>query len=318
MAGELHVVVGATGALGAAVVRHLSAAGAPVRAVVRDRERAMQLLPAGVELAVADATERDTLLATCSGAKVIYHCLNVPYQEWMAVMPQLTTNVVKAAQEHEAVLVFPGNVYGYGKFKRIPTPETHPLIATSRKGLLRNSLEQTLMNAHRAGQARVVIARLPDFFGPNVTNKLFGEMIFAAAVRGRKVKWVGRIDVPHDFVFIDDAAAACVLLGEREATWGESWHVPGAGPVTAREFLTEVCRAAAAPVRISALPSWVLSVVGFFDDEAREVAEISYLFTQPQVLDGGKFRAAFPDFHFTPHAEAIAHTVEWFKAQGSV
>lgn len=314
MAGELHVVVGATGALGAAVVRHLQAAGTPVRAVVRDRERASELLPAGVEMVTADATDRDGVVAACTGARVIYHCLNVPYQEWMAVMPQVTTNVLKAAQEHEAVLVFPGNVYGYGKFKRIPTPETHPLTATSRKGVLRNSLEQTLMNAHRGGQVRVVIPRLPDFFGPNVTNKLFGEMIFAAAVRRRKVKWVGRLDVVHDFVFIDDAAAACVLLGQAEAAWGESWHVPGAGAVTAKEFLAAVCQAAGAPVRISALPGWMLTVAGFFDDGAREVAEVSYLFTHPQALDGSKFRAAFPDFRFTPHSEAIARTVEWFRA----
>jgi len=314
MSRELHVVVGATGALGAAVVRHLAAAGAPVRAVARDAERAQALLPPGVEIVTADALDRDAVLTACAGARVIYHCLNVPYQEWMAVMPQVTTHVLKAAQEHEAVLVFPGNVYGYGRFKRIPAPESHPRTATSRKGQLRNALEQTLMNAHQGGQVRVVIPRLPDFFGPHVTNKLFGEMIFAAAVRRKKVKWVGRLDVPHDFVFIDDAAAACVLLGQTEAAWGESWHVPGAGPLTAREFLTAVCRAAQAPVRIAALPAWMLTVAGWFDDGAREVAEIGYLFTEPQVLDGSKFRAAFPDFQFTPHEEAIARTVAWFQA----
>ncbi len=314
MAGELHVVVGATGALGAAVVRHLARAGAPVRAVVRHAARAQALLPPGVDIVTADALDRDGVVTACAGAKVIYHCLNVPYQEWMALMPPLTTNVLKAAQEHEAVLVFPGNVYGYGKFKRIPAPESHPRTATSRKGQLRNTLEQTLANAHKGGQVRVVIPRLPDFFGPNVTNKLFGEMIFAAAVKRRKVRWVGRLDVPHDFVFIDDAAAACVRLGGTEAAWGESWHVPGAGPLTAREFLTAVCRAAQAPVRIATLPGWMLTVAGLFDDGAREVAEISYLFTQPQVLDGSKFRATFPDFRFTPHEEAIARTVAWFKA----
>jgi nucleoside-diphosphate-sugar epimerase len=309
------VVVGATGALGAAVVRHLVAAGAPVRAVARDAGRAQALLPAGVEVVTADALHREGVVSACAGAKTIYHCLNVPYQEWMAVMPHVTTNVLQAAQEHDAVLVFPGNVYGYGKFKRIPTPESHPRTATSRKGQLRNALEQTLTNAHQGGQVRVVIPRLPDFYGPHVTNKLFGEMIFAAAVARRTVKWVGRLDVLHDFVFIDDAAAACVRLGQTEAAWGDSWHVPGAGPLTAREFLTAVCRAAQAPVRMSALPAWLLTVAGFFADGAREVAEIAYLFTQPQVLDGSKFRAAFPEFRFTPHEEAIARTVAWFQTR---
>ena len=34
--------------------------------------------------------------------------------------------------------------------------------------------------------------------------------IFEAALAGKKASWLGKLDVPHDLVYIHDAAAACV------------------------------------------------------------------------------------------------------------
>lgn len=46
---ELHVVLGASGALGCAVVHHLvEAEGLPVRAVARDANKAAEMLPEGL------------------------------------------------------------------------------------------------------------------------------------------------------------------------------------------------------------------------------------------------------------------------------
>src|SRR5713101_5271440 len=53
-------------------------------------------------------------------------------------------------------------------------------------------------------------------------------------------KWIGKLDVPHDFVFIDDAAAAAIMLAGAEELPGQVWHVPGPGPLTGREFVEMV------------------------------------------------------------------------------
>lgn len=61
------LVAGATGATGRRVVEELVQAGVPVRALVRDADRARALLPAGVELAVADVGDRPALERALQG-----------------------------------------------------------------------------------------------------------------------------------------------------------------------------------------------------------------------------------------------------------
>lgn len=154
--------------------------------------------------------------------------------------------------------------------------------------------------------------RCPRATKPHTTNQLFAP-IFSGALKGRKANWMGRLDLPHDLVFIDDAAAACVLLGETDGAYGQAWHIPGAGPVTGREFLTQVFAAAGRSPRVGVLPAWLVRLAGLFDKGAREMVELMYEFEEPLVLDGGKFAGAFPGFRYTTHAEAVGQTLDWFS-----
>ena len=61
-------VVGATGETGQRIVRELVAREIPVRAIVRDREAAESLLPAGVETVVADVGDRSGVEAAIGDA----------------------------------------------------------------------------------------------------------------------------------------------------------------------------------------------------------------------------------------------------------
>jgi len=237
MRSKLHVVIGASGGLGSAILRQLASDGNDARGVVhRLPGNGRPGIPESVELVQADALDGPSMLRACEDASVVYHTVNVPYQEWEAVMPLVTSNILSSAEAVGAKLVFPGNVYGYGRFEGTEATEGHPLGATSRKGQLRNALERTLMEAHHSGRVKVVVPRFPDFYGPNVTNRIFGGL-FLAALAGRKASWIGKLDVPHDLVFVEDAARASVMLAETEDAYGQAWHIPGAGPVSGRRFI---------------------------------------------------------------------------------
>jgi nucleoside-diphosphate-sugar epimerase len=136
--GQVHVVFGAAGSLGAAIVRRLDALGMPTRSIVRSLDHAKQVLPqqATIEIKVGDALNPESVRALCHDADIIYHCVNVPYQHWSEIMPKVTDNILAGAKEAKATIVFPGNVYGYGRFQNIPATEDHPLAATSKKGKL--------------------------------------------------------------------------------------------------------------------------------------------------------------------------------------
>jgi nucleoside-diphosphate-sugar epimerase len=147
----MHVVFGAGGALGASIVRNLAQQNKAVRAVVRDVGRARKVLPGSAEIVVADASKPDSIKPAFQNASVIYHCVNVPYDKWTDVMSLVTDNILAGAIESQANVVFPGNVYVYGPFQKIPAPEDHPLAGTTKKGRLRIALEKKLMGAYNNG-----------------------------------------------------------------------------------------------------------------------------------------------------------------------
>jgi nucleoside-diphosphate-sugar epimerase len=308
----MHVVIGAGGALGAAIVQNLAQQNKDVRAVVRDVDRARKVLPSSAEIVVADASKPESINSVLQDGSIIYHCTNVPYDKWTEVMPLVTDNILAGAIEKQANVVFPGNVYVYGRFQRIPASEDHPQAATSKKGKLRISLEKKLMDEHRNGKVKVVIPRFPDYYGPNVTNNLM-KPIFTAAVSGEKARWIGSLDTRHDFVFIEDAAAACVILGETASSYGEVWHVPGAGAITGREFIDMAFKAAGKEPNTGLLGGRVIRVAGWLNPEVRELTELMYEFEEPLVLDGSKFSTRFPTFKYTPHEEGIKRAIQWYQ-----
>ena len=120
------VVFGATGALGSAIVRVLTDQGQKVRAFVRNIEKARIVLPTEVEMYSGDVLEKEAARAACMDAEVVYNCVNVPYSKWETVMPTLVDNTIISASAAGAVLLFPGNVYGYGEFRFQPITEEHP------------------------------------------------------------------------------------------------------------------------------------------------------------------------------------------------
>src|SRR5215217_1495660 len=123
---DLHVVVGASGATGGALVRELARRGRRVRAVNRAGDAAV---PAGVERLAADVATRDGAKAACAGAAVVYHCAQPPYTDWPAAFPPLTDAIAEGAAAAGAKLVLADNLYLYGPHTG-PLTEDLPAAAT--------------------------------------------------------------------------------------------------------------------------------------------------------------------------------------------
>lgn len=312
-----HVVFGAGGALGSAIVRRLAADGKNVRAVVHSSDLAHGVLPESAQIEVAEGTDAKSVHKASRDAGIIYHCINVPFDKWATLLPKVSENTLACARQTGAVLLFPGNVYGYGPLQQVPATEDHPLAATSKKGQLRNQIERQILDAHEAGQVRAVIPRFPHFYGPNVTSRLTLP-IFRTALSAAAGSWPGNPNVPHDFVYIDDAAAACILLAQSNKAYGQTWHVPGPGPLTGRQFVEMVYAAAGTEPKIEPVGENALKFSGGGMADTADLSELMYLYEQPLVLDGSKFARAFPGFRYTPHAKAIQYTIDWLQEHSVV
>src|SRR5687768_4410380 len=66
------LVTGATGKVGSELVQQLTAAGQPVRALVRDPEKAARTLPAEVELARGDLGDPASIAAALEGVDRLF------------------------------------------------------------------------------------------------------------------------------------------------------------------------------------------------------------------------------------------------------
>jgi len=83
-ADQLHVVLGATGGAGGALVSELAGGGRRVRAVSR---KPAADLPEGVEQLATDAADPAQTRTACQGATAVHHCVQPPCQRWAAQFP---------------------------------------------------------------------------------------------------------------------------------------------------------------------------------------------------------------------------------------
>ncbi|MEX1343909.1 MAG: NAD-dependent epimerase/dehydratase family protein [Candidatus Limnocylindrales bacterium] len=307
-----HVVLGAGGGTGTAIVDELLRRGLPVRAVTRRPESVGE----GVEHVVADLNDPAAARDALSGAAVVYHAASPPYHTWTTTFPALNDSVVAATSAAGARLVFADNLYMYGPGSGVMTEDT-PIRATDKKGVLRASMAEKLLLAHTAGELEVVIGRSPDYFGPGGTNSALGENTFGAALAGKTVRWVGSPDVPHSVAYLPDMARAFVTLGLSPEAAGKVWHLPTCGAPTGREFVAAIAAASGRDVAISGTPRWLLQLVGLVNRAAREMTVIYYQWSEPFVSSDAAYQEAFGPDPATPLAEAVAATAAWFEARAS-
>lgn len=308
----LHVVFG-TGQVGLALAARLSGRGLAVRAVSRHRPAA---LADGVDWRPADVTNGQAATDAANGAAVVYQCLNAPYTQWPTLFPPLQSNVISAAEHADALLVTLENLYGYGPTGGQPMTEDLPLAATTSKGRTRAMMTQELLAAAEAGRIRVAVGRASDFFGAGVDQSSLGARVFANAVAGKRADFIGNPDLLHSYSYVPDIAAGLATLGTDARAVGQIWHLPGPETVTTRAILDLVAAEVKHPVGIRNVPKLAVRAIGLVSPMMRELAEMSYEFEEPFILDTTKYDRTFGS-EATPLAAALEATLAWYQTNRS-
>ena len=154
MSEDLHVIFG-TGPVGSWIATTLAGQGARVRAVNRSG-KPNALMPAGVEVVSADASDPAQAIEAAGGASVVYQALNPPYHQWSELFPGLQAGAMAAAKAANARYVSIDNLYMYGLVDGAIT-ESSPIAPNSRKGELRARMAADVLAAHTAGDIRAAI-----------------------------------------------------------------------------------------------------------------------------------------------------------------
>ena len=267
-------VAGATGALGRRLVPLLVAGGHQVTAMTRRVGRTMELYAAGAEPVVADALDRDAVLAAVTAARpeaVVHQLTDLAgvtsmrrFDQGFAATNRLRTegtdHLLEAARAAGASRFVAQSFAGW-PFARVGGPvktEDDPLDPDPPAELRRTldairRLESAVLGAD--GLEGLVL-RYGGFYGPGTSVGAGGSML--EDLRRRRFPMVGAGTGVWSFVHIDDAAAATVAAVERGAPG--IYQIVDDDPAPVSAWLPELAAAVGArPPR--RLPAWVARLV---------------------------------------------------------
>lgn len=308
------VVLG-LGPVGATIAAHLLEQGRAVRVVTRSGSG-----PEGAERVRADVLDHDALARAISDAPAIHMAFHAPYdaRSWARLLPAMEAGVLAHAARTGAAVATAESLYAFD-------PATSPFTAASpqrppsRKGAVR----RTLLAARGASRARVTSVVAGDFVGPRVLMSHAGERMVLPLLSGGTFRPVGDVDLPHAFTHVPDLAAA--MVAATQARGADDGHVlvlaPHAGPISMRELVALFAATAGVPTpRLAPMSQRLLSAVGLVVPSVREIAEVTYQFTQAFEIDvdAATADARALGLTATPWPEAIAETVAWWRSRTPV
>ena len=305
------VVVGA-GPVGRAVVSRLRRSGVVPTVVTRSG--------ATVDGAISvahDISRPDGVPEALRDATVFFMCAQPRYHRWTTEYRPLQDSVLRACERSGAALIATENLYGYGSGAGAidqPINESTPLATTTRKGRVRAEAWHDLAAAHDSGRVRCAAVRASDFFGPGVTDSMFGGRFFGALAADKPASVFGPVELRHSATYVADLASAMVRVAERPELLGRAWLAPTAPATSVSALIDLAATAAGVRARHRRLSRSMLRTVGIFDPGARETVEMLYQWERDFTVDSSVSDAAL-GLSPTPLDRSVELTMAAWRGQ---
>jgi nucleoside-diphosphate-sugar epimerase len=304
------LVLGATGGIGgetaAALVRH----GWTVIAMTRERAKREPLKR--VRWVQGDAMLAEDIRRAAQGVQVIVHAVNPPgYRDWNKLVLPMIDNSIAAAKAVGARLVLPGTIYNYGADAFPDLTEDAPQNPVTEKGRLRAELELRMETASREGTTALIV-RFGDFFGPVAGGSWFSQGLVTPGKQLAAITYPGRKGVGHGWAYLPDAAETIARLLDRadQLEAFAQFHFAGVWDKDGSEMTRAISRSLGRPVKVRALPWWLLRLVGLFQQTPRELVKMRYLWKVPIRLDNRKLVAFLGAEPHTQLDDAVRTTLK--------
>jgi len=308
--GERQLVVG-VGAIGRRVAERLVDRGDEVVVATRSGTP----LP-GARAVAADASDPTALTDAADGAHTIFVCTNpsgYTAEDWQRSWPPMFRAAMAAAHNTRARLVVMGNLYPYGLADG-PMTEDSPEHPETAKGCVRRDGWAALKAATDAGELRAVEVRASDYFGAGVGGTAhLGKRFFDPVLHSHTAQVVGDPALPHSWSYLDDIAATLVAAADWHGPWGRVWHVPSGAPHSRDEIAASLNEWFGSHGRARGMPKWALQAAGLASPLLKGVAEETWQFTHPFILDASETERML-GVHATPWEDALRATAESYLA----
>ncbi len=303
----MQTILGAGGAIGTPLAKELSKYTDKIRLVGRN-PKAVNPTDELVKADILNAAEVDKAV---EGSEVVYLVAGLPYDAklWQRDWPIAMQNTINACKKHKAKLVFFDNVYPLGLVKGAMTEKT-PFNPISKKGKVRAHIAQTLLDEMKSGSIQALIARAPDFYGPNVTTSMLDSTFIQNIAKGKKPMLIGKEGMAHCYIYTVDAAVGTAMLGNTPDAFNQTWHLPTvAEPITPKQLAGLFADALGKEVKYSMLSTFMLRIVGLFTPIVKQIVEMMYQYNHDYKFDSSKFTTRF-NYTPTPYKTGIEAIVK--------
>lgn len=324
------LLTGATGFVGAAVLRRLVAAGHDVRAFVRATGDRSNISGIDCEIAVGDLADPESVRRAVRGCDAVFHAA-ADYRLWVPdpdrmnrINVQGTVALIRAAAEAGASrIVYTSSVATLRlRHDGFPADEQSEAELSDMIGAYKRSkflAEREVMRLIREERCPVVIVNPSAPFGPRDVKPTPTGRLVVEAASGRMPAYV---DTGLNVVHVDDVAEGH-WLAFRQGGIGES-YILGGENLTLRRILEIIAELTGRPAPRIRLPHWFVTPVahvveGFARatrggepmitvDSARMARKLMY-------FSSAKAERAL-GYRPRPAVEALRDAIEWFRAHG--
>jgi nucleoside-diphosphate-sugar epimerase len=321
------LVTGATGFLGASLIRRLVSHGKDVRALVRSPEKASVLEAQGVEVVMGDVSDEVALTAALDDVSVVFHLAgklfepSQPTDEYRKTHVQGTRLLIERSRRRPRLerFVHCSTTGVLGPTGKQPADEGFPIRPTNVYEATKAEAERAILAACSDGFPAVV-ARPGLVYGPGDLH-LAG---FFRTIRQHRFRPIGREPVWLHPIYIEDMTDAFLRCAVRAAAIGECFHFAGPQPATLEQLARVIALAEDTTLPSGRIPMFVARSVAAIGDvlpprlkRAAPLTTSRLDFLTHSRMYSVKKAQEYLDFEASTDLQTgITRTVAWYREHG--
>lgn len=289
---KTYTILGANGNIARVISSELGHMGLHVRQVSRNPKS----VNSSDELVVSDLTDSSQVLEAVSGSSIVFLCAGIKYSvpDWQRDWPKIMRNTLDACIAADARLVFFDNMYALDPSHIGHLTEESPMKPTSEKGKVRKHVLEMLWGEVNAGKLIALVARAPDFYGPDASNSFLNELVIKKMKEGKSPQWLYSGDKRHSFIYIPDAGKATAFLALQSDSWNQTWNLPTDSRYPSGKEITDILnKLLGTNKKLQVMPAWLVSILGIFVPVLKEIKELKYQTAEDYRFDSSKIEKAY-------------------------
>ncbi len=237
------LVTGAGGFVGGYLVRYLHHNGIPVRAMVRDKNRASDLAEIGIEVVEADLCNHASLETAVQGCKSVLHIAAIfrqaglPDEDYYKANVEGTRALLDFSIKHGIKKFIHCSTVGvHSHIENPPGDENTPYKPADIYQTTKMEGEKVALEYFRSGKIQGSVIRPAMIYGPGDmrTLKLF------KGISKHRFFYVGKGEVNVHFIDVRDLVRAFVLALYNTTSNGEVFIISGRESVSLKTLVTKI------------------------------------------------------------------------------